>query len=77
MSWTVQLQKPGKEFRTFRVSYLGARIMRPLAYRWGIFYEEYEPHRLDMDRRHCEARFLCLRRSEELARVFNPARLPA
>jgi hypothetical protein len=91
--WTVTLHKPGRPDSTRQVRELAPIFELPVdrlnvpwpLWRWGeisprhtgVFIEEYTLDYLDPERPHCHAVFSKLRRSPELARHFDPNRLPA
>jgi hypothetical protein len=90
--WTVILEKPGREDRRVQVGQLAPTLelpvdrlsfsdgfgsWRPLpTYDRGIFIETYILTAMNPDTKTAWAEFRKLRRSHELARHFDPARLP-
>lgn len=91
MSYTVVLRKPGRLDTLYPLPYLGARIERVVDrysrtdsvdawrtlscyYDPSIFIETYRPTTLEGMQ--VVAEFVSMRRSHELPRHFDPARLP-
>lgn len=73
--WTVYLCNNPRYRQAWclQSTYMGAFYERPIAFRSGIFIETYRVR--DIDHHLVFATYTGLRRSSELARKFNPARL--
>jgi hypothetical protein len=54
------------------VPYLGTELLRPIAFRSGVFIEHYRP---ELGMNGWVARYTHINRSAELARHFDPTRL--
>lgn len=78
MTYLVNYTTPRGERRCWATQYLGAELLRPVAYRSGIYVEVYQVASWPPDKQNgVDARYVELRRMDELPRKFNPARLPA
>lgn len=77
MTYLVRYTTPRGEPRCWATQYLGAELLRPVAYRSGIYVQVYQITDWTENESNVEAKYVELRRMDELARHFNPERLPA
>ena len=92
MKWTMTLQKPGRADVVQRMEHIAPTLLlatvrasgwanfadwAPFGYRPSLFTEEYALVEVDPSQKTGRAIFTKLRRVPELARNFDPQRLPA